>query len=334
MDKISQNQDHPVPEKVRFIVGIGPQLGVSLTVRELMFGVLLALVPALAFSIYLFGPAALNLYLVCGGTALAAEFAGQRLLGKPVRIGDGSALLTGILLAMCLPPAFPLWMAGLGAAFAIAAGKLIFGGLGSNIFNPALIGRAFLSATFPNQMTAWVAPFYYQKAAATAVTSATPLGAAKFSHVYASYHDLFFGFTGGSLGETSAFLLLLGGLFILARGYADWRPTAAYLLSTFVLSACFNLAAPDRFPPPLFHLLSGRLVLGAFFMVTDPVTTPVHRKGRWIFGIGCGVFTVIIRLFGGMPEGVAYSILFMNALSPLINLGTRPRPFGSQGAQK
>jgi len=333
MDKVSQSQDtSSEKERVRFIVGIGPKLVAPLATKEMMRGVLVALAPAVFFSIYLFGLHSLYLYLVCGLSAVLTEGLSQKIRRIKITIDDFSALLTGVLLAMCLPPTFPLWMGSLGSVFAIVMGKVIFGGLGSNIFNPALLGRAFLSATFPTQMTTYFPPFYYRNI--EALTTATPLGTAKFSHLFASYHDLFFGFTGGSLGETSAFLLLVGGVFIIAKGYADWRITVSYLLTVFFFSGLFYLWTPTRFPPPAFHLLAGGLFLGAFFMATDPVTTPVFKKGRVIFGIGCGIFTVLVRLFGGMPEGVAYSILFMNSLTPLINRLSRPRRFGQMPKKK
>ncbi|MFH0795674.1 MAG: RnfABCDGE type electron transport complex subunit D [Candidatus Omnitrophota bacterium] len=328
MGQISESQvitgkEEGVKAAPKFIVSVGPQVGTSLSTEKMMTGVLLALLPAVAFSVYLFGRHALYLYLTCGFSAVMAELVSQKVRRIKVTINDKSALLTGILLAACLPPSFPLWMGGLGAVFGIVVGKVFFGGLGFNIFNPALLGRAFLSATFPNQMTTWSAP------ALDAITTATPLGAAKFSHIFASYRSLFFGTTAGSLGETSALLLILGGIYIIVRSYADWRIPVGYILTVFLFSNIFHLVNPARFATPLFHLLAGGLMLGALFMATDPVTTPLSKKGRWIFGIGCGILTMVVRLFGGMPEGVAYSILFMNALTPLINRGTKPRRFGT-----
>lgn len=341
MGQISESQNIPGKEEgvttaPRFIVSVGPQVVAPLTTGGMMTGVILALLPAVAFSVYLFGRHALYLYLTCGLSAMIAELVSQKVRRVKVTINDKSALLTGILLAACLPPSFPLWMGSLGAVFGIVVGKVFFGGLGSNIFNPALLGRAFLSAAFPNQMTTWVAPFYYRNLATTsvipgldAITTATPLGTAKFSHTFVSYRSLFLGTTAGSLGETSALLLILGGIYIIVRGYADWRIPVGYILTVFLFSDISYLVRPDRFANPLFHLLAGGLMLGTLFMATDPVTTPITKKGRWIFGIGCGILTMVVRLFGGMPEGVAYSILFMNALTPLINRGTKPRIFGT-----
>lgn len=311
---------------MKHIVNTGPQLAQPLDTARMMRGVLTALLPAVLFSCYLFGFDAVTLYLVCGGGAVLAEWAFRKAARRPVTVSDGSALLSGILLAMCLPPGLSPWMAFLGVVFAIGAGKIIFGGLGSNIFNPALAGRAFLSAAFPGHMTSWAAP-----RGVDALSTATPLGAARFDGVYASYGDLFLGFTGGSLGETSALLLLAGGAWMLLKKLADWRIPLAYLLTVFVLAAFFRFLRPDEFAPPVFHLFSGGLLLGALYMATDPVTSPVTVRGRWLFGLGCGLLTVFIRLFGGMAEGVAYSILFMNALAPLLNRYTSGPVFGQGG---
>lgn len=310
---------------MNYIVNTGPQLGQPLDTGGVMRGVLAALAPAALFSIYLFGPRALLLYLVCAGGALLTEWAGRKATGRPPTLGDGSALLTGVLLAMTLPPGLPAWMGFVGAVFAIGVGKLVFGGLGSNIFNPALVGRAFLAAAFPGTMTAWTAPRGVE-----ALTTATPLGAARFEGITTAWTDLLFGFTGGSLGETSALLLLAGGVFACARKLADWRIPLSFLLTVFLLGTIAHLARPEEFATPLFHLLSGGLMLGSLFMATDPVTSPVTRRGRWIFGCGCGFFTLLIRLFGGLNEGVAYSILFMNALAPLINRFTTGPVFGGR----
>jgi len=232
-----------------------------------------------------------------------------------VTIMDGSAALTGLLLALCLPPSFPFFAAILGSIFAITIGKQIFGGLGYNIFNPALVGRAFLAAAFPVHMTTWT------------VTSATPLAAMKFSHQLTPYWKLLMGNVGGCIGETSALLLLLGGIILTLPG-KRWQIPLSYLGTVFVLGGIFWLINPAQYPDPLFHLLAGGLMLGAWFMLNDPVTSPITKKGMVIFGLGAGILVVVIRLFSGLPEGVMYSILIMNAFVPLINRYTRPRILG------
>ena len=211
---------------------------------------------------------------------------------------------------------------------ATEAGALPLCGLGFNIFNPALLGRAFLQASFPVAMTTWTYPQTDKYAAIDAVTAATPLGLFKFEKVVTGYSDLLIGNIGGSLGETSALAVLAGGLFILFKRYAEWRIPVSYLGTVFVIGGIFWLIAPDAYPDPVFHMLSGGLMLGAFFMATDMVTSPITPLGAWIFGFGAGIVLLVIRLFGGVPEGVMYSILFMNAFTPIINRKLRPKVFG------
>jgi electron transport complex protein RnfD len=257
-------------------------------------------------------------------------------------------MITGLLLGLTLPPGFPLWMAFLGGAFGMAFGKIVFGGLGQNIFNPALVGRAFLQAAFPVAITTWPArtehwwtlqgdifalPFFSPEV--DAVTEATPLGNLKFGDdpVITPLFDLFFGTTGGSLGETSALLLLLGGLYLALRGHLNWHIPVSIFVSVFVVSGLFFALGISQFPP-LFMLFSGGLMLGAIYMATDMVTSPVSNKGCWIFGFGIGLLVVLIRIWGGLPEGVMYAILLMNALVPFINRVTQPRLFGAPPKQK
>jgi electron transport complex protein RnfD len=241
---------------------------------------------------------------------------------KPSSISDYSAALTGLLLGLSLPPSTKWYAATVGSIFAILVGKQIFGGVGQNIFNPALLGRAFLMAAYPSMLTTWVNPFTLD-----AVTQATPLALRKFDHIIAPLGDLFLGRVSGSLGETSALCLILGGIYLLIRGIADWRLPVSIIVTATLVSSLFYSLDP-LWGSPLFHLLSGGFMLGVFFMATDPVTTPVTKKGRYIFGIGCGILLMVIRYFSGLPEGVMYSILFMNALVPLINRYTQPLPFG------
>jgi electron transport complex protein RnfD len=308
-----------------FLVSTSPHIESPEDIPKIMYSVIIALIPVIISSIYLFRLLAIKLIVVCIITAIVTEYIFQKLRKKDVTVVDGSAIITGLLLAFILPPSLPLWAASLGTFFAIAFGKQIFGGLGYNIFNPALLGRAFLMAAFPVLMTSWTKPFGLD-----AVTSATPLAQMKFSHSFVSHQSLFLGNVSGSLGETSALAILIGAIFLLIRRIIDWRIPAGYLGTVALLSGIFGLIGPKEFADPLWHLLAGGLILGAFFMATDMVTTPVTKTGRLVFGIGCGVILILIRFWGGLPEGVMYSILLMNAITPLINRFTRPRRFGEQ----
>jgi len=281
-----------------------------------MLDVLISLVPVMVAAVYFFGFDAIRLVLFGGAAAVATEAIFQRLRNKPITVWDGSALVTGVLLALTVPPSLPTWMIIVGSAFGIAVGKQVFGGLGYNIFNPALVGRAFLTASFAGYMAKWTGPF-------DAVTRATPLavGAAR-----ASLPNLFFGSVAGSLGETSALAILLGGIYLFYRGVLDHRITLGVLASAAVMSILTGAN-------PVFELLAGGLLFGAVFMATDMVTSPYTPRGRWIFGLGVGFMVMLIRAWGSMPEGVTYAILFMNAVTPLINRWTRPRIYG-QGVQR
>jgi len=287
-----------------------------------MVQVLIALVPASIASVYFFGLRAVMLISYCLVTAIISEAVILKLRKKPITITDASAAVTGLLLALILPPNTSWYAAVLGSVFAILIGKHIFGGLGSNIFNPALIGRAFLMAAYPKMLTTFTNPRQLD-----ALTGATPLAARKFSQEIAPWLDLFWGKVSGSLGETSAICLILGGIYLLIRKIADWRIPLSLLSTALLIASLFQLINPLN-GSALFHLLSGGLLIGAFFMATDPVTTPATKRGRYIFGIGCGVFLMLIRYFSGLPEGVMYSILLMNAFTPLINRYTVPKPFG------
>jgi Na+-translocating ferredoxin:NAD+ oxidoreductase subunit D len=294
--------------------------GPDSTVR-IMWTVVATLLPIVAASVYFFGPRALAVIIAATAGALITE----RLLGPGGAVRDGSAAITGILLGLTLPSGFPLWMAALGGAFGIGFGKMIFGGLGQNIFNPALLGRAFLQAAFPVAITTWPAV-----RGVDAVTAATPLGLMKFEQEFTAAGPLFWGNTGGSLGETSAVLILLGGAYLAWKNYLNWRIPVSIFLTVAVFSGVFFAIDPSRYPSPIFMLLSGGLMLGAVYMATDMVTSPVTHAGAWIFGFGIGFLVVLIRLWGGLPEGVMYAILFMNALVPFINRATQPRIFGIQ----
>lgn len=300
------------------IIEVSPHQKSKVNTTFVMRQVIVGLIPAMIVSVFLFKLPAFLLFLVCGLTCILAETVVLKIRKKPLQIKDSSALLTGILLAMTLPPKTPLWCAFLGAVFAIVVGKHIFGGLGQNIFNPALVGRAFLMASFPVILTTWHNPLTLD-----AVTKATPL--AMQTNVI-DLKALFLGNVAGCLGETSAAALILGGLYIIFRGIADWRAPLGMFLGVSVLSAF--LYGPNQI---LFHLFAGGIMLGLFFMITDPVTTPITKKGRFIFGLVVGLLVIVIRKFGGLPEGVMYSILFMNTFVPIIDKLTKPKPFGKIG---
>jgi electron transport complex protein RnfD len=301
------------------------------SVPKIMYAVIASLAPAVAASLYFFRFRALVLLLSCVAACLATEALFLWLRKKPLHsLRDGSAVITGILLAMTLPPSLSLEMAIIGAVVAIALGKQVFGGLGYNIFNPALVGRAFLQTAFPVAMTTWIPPVFLKIQTAT---FATPLGNLRFQDAIAKgtltpLKDLFQGNVGGCLGETSAIALILGGLFLLIRRVIDWRIPAGILLSLTVFTGAFWLANPEKYASPLFHILAGGLLIGAFFMATDMVTSPINPLGTWIYALGIGLVVGLIRLFGGFAEGVMYSILFMNAFVPLLNRYTRPRILG------
>ncbi len=306
---------------------------------RIMWNVVGSLVPVILAATWYFGPSAL---LVIGATTVAC-LATERLFGKGSTLGDGSAMITGILLGLTLPAGIPLWMAVLGGVFSIGLGKIVFGGLGQNVFNPALLGRAFLQAAFPEALTTWpdvsgpwsalrgdnfALPFAHPVAVNT-VTGATPLGLMKFEGTHTELARLIIGSTGGSLGETAAIVILLCGGYLALKKYLDWRIPASIFITVFVLSQIIHWIAPDSYPSGLFMLFSGGLMLGAVFMATDMVTSPTTPRGAWIFGGGIGILVVLIRLWGGLPEGVMYAILLMNSVVPFINRATQPRVFGT-----
>jgi electron transport complex protein RnfD len=307
---------------MRLLVEISPHVKQPYDTSWVMKQVLIALLPAVIASIIFFKLKAVLLISVCVLGCVLSEAVSCRLRGKPSTLKDYSSVVTGLLLALILPPGLPLWAAFLGSVVAIMVGKQIFGGLGQNIFNPALVARAFLMAAFPVMLTTWVKPFSLE-----AVSGATPLAVWKFSQEFVSLDRLFLGSVAGSLGETSAIALGLGGVYLIARGAADFMAPLGVGIGIAFLSGIFYLIDPSS-GSVLFHLLSGGVMLGMFFMVTDPVTTPVTKLGRIIFGLCVGLIVVAIRKWAGLPEGVMYSILFMNSFVPLINKLTRPKSFG------
>lgn len=324
------------------IVSASPHVHSERTSKKLMYDVVFALVPAFAVSLYVFGIRALIVTATAVVSCLLFEYLIQKYLLKTgVTIADGSALITGILLAFNLPAGIPVWMIIVGSLVAIGVAKLSFGGLGFNIFNPALVGRVFLLVSFPVQMTSWPTAVENNTALVDAVTGATTLGILKegvqfgqtipeLAAAIPSGMDMFLGITGGSLGEMSAVALLLGGLFLMVRRVITWHIPVTVLATMAVMTGVFWLIDPGQYADPVIHLLSGGAILGAFYMATDLVTSPVTRKGMVIFAIGIGVITVVIRLFGSYPEGISFAILIMNAFVPLINRYFKPRRFGTR----
>jgi len=306
----------------KLAVSLSPHIFSCESSSRIMWVVILSLLPAGIAGMVIFGLASLGVILVSVGSAVLTEALIQKLRRAEITIFDASAALTGFLLAFCLPPTVPLWLVAVGAFVAIAIGKQTFGGLGQNIFNPALVGRAFLLAAWPTYMTAWRLP----ARSVDAVTSATPL-ASSFTEV--SYWDLLIGNRGGCLGEVCILALLTGAVFLLIAGYISWHIPFSFIATVGLFTWIF--AGNNFFSGQwLFHILSGGLILGAFFMATDYVTSPLTNKGKVIFGFGCGLFTSVIRIWGGYPEGVCYAILLMNAATPLIDRYTKPRRFGTK----
>jgi len=314
-----------------------PHIRARQETAQIMRAVIYSLLPACAAAVYFFGLAALLVLLLATLGCLAVEAACQRLRGQAVTVSDGSAVVTGILLALNLPPTSPWWLTLLGAVIAIAIGKQVYGGLGANPFNPALVARVALLISFPVQMTTWSAPAPLGSGQ-DLVTSATPLGEWKSAVLLTgtrpvapqgSTLDYLLGSMPGCIGEVSALAIALGALSLFWRKILTWHIPVSYLGSVVLLSGVFWLADPGRYPDPVFHLLTGGLMLGAFYMATDMVTSPVTPPGMVLFGVGCGVLTVLIRLFGGYPEGVSFAILLMNAATPLIDRYVHPRVYGT-----
>jgi len=328
------------------VVTASPHIKAGDTTPTIMWSVVMSLAPIVASAIYFFGPSAI---FVLAASVLGA-IAPESLLGRAGTrsLRDGSAVITGVLLGLTLPPGIPLWMAFLGGAFGIGFGKVIFGGLGQNVFNPALLGRAFLQAAFPVAITTWPARAdswsslrgdnfawpLMRPDVVDAFSGATPLGLMKFEQTTTPSWDLILGTTGGSLGETSGLVILVCGLYLAARRHLDWRVPTSILGVVALLSALLHGLDAAHYPGPVFMLFSGGLMLGAFFMATDMVTSPVTHRGGWIFGAGIGFLVVVIRIWGGLAEGVMYAILLMNALVPFINRTTQPRVFGAIAVER
>lgn len=317
-------------EQGTLTVSASPHIRSDESISKIMWTVNLTLAPAAVFSVYRFGMPAFMTMVICIAAAVATEYLILKWREKPMAINDGSAFMTGLLLAMNIPANLPWYIPLFGSVAAIAIAKHTMGGLGYNIFNPALVGRAILLASWPVAMTTW--PEMSSKV--DGVTSATPLGILKlqgyeklvevFGDKVEMYQSLFLGSRSGSMGETSALLLILGGAFLIYRGYINWQVPVVMIGTVGAITAAFG-------HDPLLHMMSGGLILGAFFMATDMVTTPITVKGQIVFAAGAGALTVLIRLLGGYPEGVCYAILLMNCVTPLIDLWIKPAKFGARG---
>ncbi|MDX5586409.1 MAG: RnfABCDGE type electron transport complex subunit D [Aureibaculum sp.] len=324
------------------IISASPHVHSDRTSKKVMYDVVIALIPAFLVSIYVFGLGALVVTSVAVVSCILFEYFIQKyLLKTEVTISDGSALITGIILAFNIPSSLPIWMIILGSLIAIGVAKLSFGGLGYNIFNPAMVGRVFLLVSFPVQMTSWPTPIENNASLVDVVSGETTLGIIKEGLMYGetmaeissklpSMTDLLLGFTSGSIGEMSAIALILGGLFLLIRKVITWHIPLTILITMGVLTGIFWFINPEQYANPLLHILSGGAILGAFYVATDLVTSPMTKKGMIIFAIGIGIITVVIRLFGAYPEGISFAIIIMNAFVPLINTYFKPRRFGSK----
>ena len=326
----------------KLILSSSPHVHCGESIAATMHTVILTLLPASLVGVYYFGLPALGVLVLAIVSCMAVEAAAQKALNKKVTIYDGSAALTGILLAMNLPPSAPWWLVVLGSVIAIGMGKHVYGGLGYNPFNPALVARVVLLISFPVQMTTWTKPQPITSGV-DAVTEATPLGLIKEGIMKDGNIDIinnvssgafFLGNGSGSLGEVSAIALSLGAAWLLYKGYITWHIPVSFIGTSAVFAGIFWLIDPTRYADPLFHIVTGGMILGAFFMATDYVTSPMTGKGMLIFGAGCGLITMIIRLWGGYPEGVSFAILLMNSVTPLIDKYTIPKRFGSRTAQE
>ena len=328
----------------KYTISGSPHVHSTENTQKVMIRVILALVPALLVAFFYFGWQALRLTVISVAVCLLTEWLIQKFLIKgPLTIKDGSAAITGLLLAFNVPANLPIWMIVVGSVVAIGIGKMAFGGLGKNPFNPALVGRVFMLVSFPTAMTTWppTSPLFHFGPIQDAVTGPTPLGLLKESvkngmsvdEIMASkdfvpFVNQVLGNHGGSFGEVCAIALLLGAIYLIARKVIDIATPLTILFTVFVFTGIWHLVDPTRFIAPWYHLVYGGLILGAFFMATDMVTTPMTTKGKILFGFGVGVITVVIRLWGAYPEGVSFAILIMNAFTPLINKAFKPKVFG------
>nr|NQU93569.1 RnfABCDGE type electron transport complex subunit D [Bacteroidota bacterium] len=337
-----------------------PHVHANESIKKIMYSVIYAMIPAMLVSFYFFGLDAVRVLAISVVACVLVEFLIQKYLIKgDLTINDGSAIITGVLLAFNVPSSLSTWIIIVGAIVSIGIAKMAFGGVGKNPFNPALVGRVFLLISFPVQMTTWpIAKPLFGNSTLDAVTGATFLGNLKdqvnnleagkvtvgqliekglpqynelgdiVGYQVTNYQDLLLGQMGGSLGEISVIALILGAIFMLAKKTITWQIPVAYLGSAFVFAGIFWLINPDVYINPLYHMIAGGLILGVFYMATDMVSSPMSVKGQIVFGIGCGVITMVIRFWGGYPEGVSFAILIMNAFAPVINRGFKPARFG------
>ena len=323
-------------KNLKLIATSSPHIRAAENTRSIMLDVIIAMLPALAWAVWMFGFKALTLTAVSAAGCVFFEWGYRKLMKKPQSVGDLSAVVTGMLLAFVSPVTTPHWMILVGDFFAIVVVKQLFGGIGKNFVNPALAGRAFLLGSYAGVMTSWAAPGTKVPVIGSTVdvvTAATPLAYMKtgdMEGLLANYsiRDMFIGNIGGSLGEISVLMLLIGGLYLLWRKVINWHTPVAYILTVAVLTFLFPKAGASNLEWMLYSISGGGLMLGAFFMATDYATSPVTKKGQLIFGIGCGLFTVFIRYFGSYNEGVCYSIMVMNLCVALIDKNTRPARFG------
>ncbi|SEQ34612.1 electron transport complex protein RnfD [Hyunsoonleella jejuensis] len=326
-------------------ISSSPHIVKGRSTEDIMKNVVWALLPVVFFSVYSFGLNALLVIFTATFASVLTEHFLCKISKKETTVNDYSAVITGLLLGLSLPPSFPLWMAFVGGVIGIALGKYIFGGLGYNVFNPALVARAVLQAAFPVAITTWHPAFLtnrfstisesiltwpFMEPQYDAVSGATPLSAFKFDGITTSTAELAFGQISGSTGETCAIIIALGGIYLIARNMMSWRIPVAVLLSAFLLSGVLYLLNSELYPSPVFMLLSGGLMLGAVYMATDMVSSPITPLGLWIYGGIIGVLTIIIRIWGGLSEGVMYSILLANAISPHIDSIIKNRVYGTK----
>ena len=323
----------------KLIVSPSPHIKSKESIPSIMYGVVFSLIPAFGVAIYFFGMSAFIVTLTAVISCLLFEFLIQKfILKRKVSITDGSALITGILLAFNLPSSIPIWMIIIGSLVAIGIGKMSFGGLGKNPFNPALVGRVFMLISFPVEMTTWPPNRFVL---ADGYSGATPLGMVKealksgepMSNIIdqiGTSLNYFVGNMEGCIGEISALAILIGGMYLIYRKIITWHIPVAIFVTVFIFAGALHFANPERYMSPEFHLLTGGLFLGAIYMATDMVTSPMSKKGMIIFGIGIGIITMVIRTWGAYPEGVSFAILIMNATVPLINRYIKPKRFGEE----
>ena len=319
------------------IVSPSPHIHSGDTISKNMYGVLIALIPAFLVMLYQFRTDALLITAISVASCMLTEWVITRFfLHRPCSLLDGSALLTGVILAFNLPASLPWWLVLMGGVVAIGIGKMAFGGLGNNIFNPALVGRVFLLISYPAQMTTWKLPARLAEQAPDAVSGATPLGILKSGAIdqLPDSLQLLVGFNFSSMGEVSAIAILIGLAYLLIRRIITWHTPVAIIVSAFVLSGIMHLYDPAMYASPFFHLLTGGLLFGAVFMATDYVTSPISHRAQLIYGCMIGLLTVIIRLWGSYPEGMSFAILIMNAFTPLLNNYIKPRHFGHVGKSR